>query len=77
MNIVEVFGRNLRHFRLEQGLSQEKFSELCGLHRTYISDIECCQRNISLVNAQRIADALGIDVYKMFIEEDENACKHN
>ena len=55
MDIRKVFGDNLRQMRLSKGLSQEKFAELCGLHRTYISDIECYQRNVSIDNVQKIA----------------------
>ena len=68
MDIVKVFGTNLKRYRTEKQLSQEKFSELCGLHRTYISDIECFRRSISLENIQKIADALEIDTYKLFVE---------
>lgn len=69
MNIIKVFGANLRKYRTKKGLSQEQFAEICGLHRTYISDIECFQRNVSLENVQRIADALGIESYKLLQEE--------
>ena len=69
MDIKTVFGVNLRKYRLALGLSQEAFAEKCGLHRTYISDIECFQRNLSLENVQKIADALEIETYKMFMEE--------
>ena len=69
MDIIKVFGTNLRKYRIARGLSQEKFAEVCGLHRTYISDIECFQRNISLENIQRIADALEIESYKLLLEE--------
>lgn len=69
MDIIRVFGSNVRKFRTEKGLSQEKFAELCGLHRTYISDIECFRRSISLENIQKIADALGIETYRLFVEE--------
>ena len=68
MDIIKVFGTNLRKYRTDKGLSQEKFAEICGLHRTYISDIECFQRNVSLENVQRIADALGIKSYKLLQE---------
>ena len=71
MNIVRVFGSNLKKYRTKLGLSQEAFAEKCGLHRTYISAIECCRRSISLENIQRIADALKIETYKLFLE-DEN-----
>ena len=69
MDIKTVFGVNLRKYRLALGLSQEAFAEKCGLHRTYISDIECFQRNLSLENVQKIADALEVETYKMFMEE--------
>ncbi len=69
MDIIKVFGTNVRKYRLEKGVSQEKFAEMCNLHRTYISDIERFQRSISLDNIQKIADALEIDTYKLFIQE--------
>lgn len=68
MDIVKVFGTNLKKYRTEMGLSQEAFADKCGIHRTYISAIECYRRSISLENIQRIADALGIETYKLFIE---------
>lgn len=69
MDIIRVFGSNVRKYRTEAKISQEKFAELCGLHRTYISDIECFRRSISLDNIQKIADAMKIETYKLFIEE--------
>lgn len=71
MDIIKVFGTNVRKYRTNKGISQEKFAELCGLHRTYISDIECFRRSISLDNIQKIADALEIDTYNLFIENDK------
>lgn len=71
MDIVKVFGTNLRKYRTRLGVSQEKFAEMCGLHRTYISDIERFQRSISLDNIQKIADALDIETYKLFIVSEE------
>ena len=71
MDIVKVFGDNLRKYRNGLGLSQESFADKCGLHRTYISAIECYRRSISLENIQRIADALDIDAYKLLLENKE------
>lgn len=68
MDILKIFGANVKRLRLRKGLSQEKFSELCNLHRTYVSDIECFQRNVSLKNVQKIADALDVETYILFIE---------
>lgn len=70
MDILRVFGTNLRKYREGIGVSQEKFAEMCGLHRTYISDVERFQRSISLNNVQKIADALGIETYKLFLKEE-------
>ena len=69
IDIVKVFGTNLKKYRMTLGLSQEAFADKCGMHRTYISAIECYRRSISLENIQRIADALGIETYKLFVEK--------
>ena len=71
MDIVKVFGTNVKRYRQEMGISQEAFAEKCGLHRTYISAIECYRRSIALENIQRIADALGVETYKLFMESEE------
>jgi len=71
MELIVIFGTNLRKYREQLGVSQEKFAEMCGLHRTYISDIERFQRNISLSNIQKIAHALKIEPYKLLISSDE------
>ena len=70
MDIVKVFGNNLKKYRTQLGLSQEAFAEKCGLHRTYISAIERYRRSIALENVQRIADALEIESYKLFLEDE-------
>ena len=69
MDILKVFGMNLRKYREDRNISQEKFAELAGLHRTYISDVERFQRSISLGNVQKIAEALDVEVYKLFMED--------
>lgn len=71
MDIVKVFGTNVRRYRNEKGLSQEKLAELSGLHRTYISDVERFQRIIALENIQRIADALEVETYRLFLEKEK------
>ena len=71
MDIIKVFGDNLKKYRTQLGLSQESFAEKCGLHRTYISAIECYRRSISLENVQRIADTLGIETYKLFMNDNK------
>lgn len=71
MNIREIFAMNVKRNRIKKKMSQEELGFQSGLHRTYISDIERQTRSISLDNIQKIADALDIPVYQLFIVEDE------
>lgn len=57
--LAASLGLVVRERRTSQGLSQEAFAEVCGLHRTYVGSIERGERNITLGNILRIADALG------------------
>lgn len=75
MDIVRVFGKNVKKYRKLAKLSQEELAYRSGLHRTYISAIECNKRSISLENIQRIADSLEIETYKLFLEEDNKSEK--
>lgn len=51
-------GRKIRETRVKEGYSQEELASRCGLHRTYISDIERGERNVSIENIEKIAKAL-------------------
>ena len=57
-DILVRYGKAVRKIRSEQGISQEELADLCGLHRTYISDVELGKRNLSLENIEKIAFAL-------------------
>lgn len=72
MDIVKVFAANLKKYRIQKGLSQEAFAEIAGLHRTYISAIEREKRSIALENVQKIADALDIETYLLFVEKERS-----
>jgi len=56
------FGRRLRELRKERGLSQEELAFRAGLHRTYVSSAERGERNVALINIERLANALGVDI---------------
>lgn len=71
MYIIEVFSSNVRFYRMKLKLSQEALAEKANLHRTYISDIERGQRNVSLENIYNIAVALEIEPYMLLQKTDE------
>lgn len=68
VDVIKVFSKNVKAYRMKLGVSQEQFAEKAGLHRTYISAIECGRRSISLENIQKIADALQVETYLLFID---------
>jgi len=58
MSITKTFGNNVRYYRIKKGFSQERLASACNLHRTYIGSVERGERNITLINAEKIATAL-------------------
>lgn len=59
---LEKIGNRIRELRLDADLSQEKLSFACDLDRTYIGSVERGERNISVINLRKIAQALNIEV---------------
>lgn len=64
--ILLKFGEKVRELRKEQGLSQEELAFKADLHRTYIGMIERAEKNITLINIEKIANALNIDIKNFF-----------
>jgi transcriptional regulator with XRE-family HTH domain len=60
-----LVAHHVRRLRLEAGLSQELLAAKCGFHRTYISQVEREQSNMTLDNLQRIAEVLEVGPAKL------------
>lgn len=60
------FGKAVRQRRYKMRLSQEAFADLCELDRTYVGGIERGERNVALVNIEKIAKAFRISVSELF-----------
>lgn len=64
-SILEIFGQNVQKYRKSRQLSQEKLAELAGVHRTYIGMIERAEKNITLLNIEKIAIALNVEIKEL------------
>jgi len=63
--ILIEFGEKVRELRKEKGISQEELSYKTDLHRTYIGMIERAEKNITLINIEKIAKALEVEISKL------------
>lgn len=66
-----LFSRNMRAIRKEKRMTQEQLAEAADLHTNYVSSVERGERNISIVNIEKIARALGVTMSKLVAHSDE------
>lgn len=60
------FGKNVRELRKIKGFSQEELAHRAGLHRTYIGMIERAEKNITLLNINKLANAFDVQLKVLF-----------
>ncbi len=65
-NAINSFAKRIRKLRAEQKISQEELAYRAGLHRTYIGMIERGEKNITLRNIEKIANALHVNIKDLF-----------
>ncbi|AST29039.1 helix-turn-helix domain-containing protein [Ralstonia pseudosolanacearum] len=63
---LTAFGQTVRRYRKEKGFSQEAFADVCGIDRSYMGGVERGERNIALVNVEKIIRALGMQPSEFF-----------
>lgn len=68
MSLKEIFGKNVRYFRMKKSYSQLEFSRLAGISRSYLSEVECGKRSISLDRAEVFANALNVSAVELLKE---------
>lgn len=69
--IKEKVGKRIKQLREKSNMTQEVFAEKCGLDRTYITSIERGERNISIINLEKISNAFNISLSDFFNFEGE------
>lgn len=69
-DVLRAFGETLRAYRQAAGLSQEGLAAVAGLDRTYVGGVERGERNVSLVNIVRLAEALSITPSQLLVDRE-------
>jgi len=64
--IKQRFGARMRDLRKARDLTQEALAFACALDRSYLGAIERGEKNVSLINIHRIAEALGVGAGELF-----------
>ena len=64
-DIKKLVGSNIRKYREKKGWSQEQLALEADLHRAYIGHIERGEKGIGLVNLEKVANALSINIVKL------------
>jgi transcriptional regulator with XRE-family HTH domain len=58
----QIFARNVRRYRRISDISQEELALMAGMSRSYVSGVEREERNVSIDNMGKMADALGVEL---------------
>ncbi len=66
--IKRVLSGNIKHYRKLRRISQQALANMCGLHRTYISDLENAKCNPTLSVLMVMANCLGVSLEDLLKE---------
>jgi transcriptional regulator with XRE-family HTH domain len=64
--VLIEFGNRIRQLRKLENISQEELADRAGLHRTYIGMIERAEKNITLINIEKLAIGLNVALIDFF-----------
>lgn len=68
MSLREVFKENVKYYRKQLNISQERLAELSNLSPNYIGDIERTDRKVTIDTIEKIAKGLGIDPVLLLVK---------
>ncbi|MEX2369034.1 MAG: helix-turn-helix transcriptional regulator [Candidatus Paceibacterota bacterium] len=67
-NVSDVIGRNIRFYRKQIGLTQEKLAEKADLDRSYVGGVERGNYNVSIETLAKIAHSLQVEPFVLLVE---------
>lgn len=68
-NLRQVLAENVRRYRARVGTSQDNFAMECGVHRTYVGQVERCERNVTLGTLELFAKAMKVTVPQLLTKD--------
>lgn len=77
MDIKHKIGKRIKGLRTLRGYSQEELADLAKVDRTYVNSVENGKRNISIINIEKIANALDCSLQEFFSSDFFNNKKPN
>ena len=64
--LATEIGKRIRNYRLQQDMSQDDLAEKCGMHPTYIGQIERGEKNATIESISKIASGLNVPLSTLF-----------
>ncbi|MBK8090495.1 MAG: helix-turn-helix transcriptional regulator [Verrucomicrobiaceae bacterium] len=69
LNLRQILADNVHRYRSRVGISQDNFAIECGVHRTYVGQVERCERNVTLATLELFAKAMKTDVPNLLTKD--------
>lgn len=77
MTLRHIIGGNVRSLRLAKGWTQEELGEFSDLSYKFVGEIERGMVNPSLASLLKIANALQVEIAKLFLSESLAVLTHD
>ena len=71
-NLSVEIGKRIRNYRIGQKMSQEELAEKCGLHPTYIGQVERGEKNATIESIYKITAGLSVSMSTLFEKIDHH-----
>ncbi len=75
MKIQKIVGNNLKYYRYQSGLSQEKFYTQFGLNYRYLASVERGEVNVSIEFLNKLAKLIKVDICDFFNQDESRFVK--
>lgn len=71
MKLKTILGKNIKYHRYRKRLTQEKLAEVLNVSSNYVGRLERGQHSPSLEKIEKIANALNVKAFELFLERDD------